>query len=237
MFVCSVILYDPNVRDYIHTYTSRTRFRLERFRCRSTSREARGDDDAIDRTIDSSMVERSRMDDDDDVLVASSSSSCFERLGLGDATTRTTTREHVRRAFRRLVIDAHPDRRNGCSRAYHALVRLVSVAHERVIRPRAPVPSIRVRGDDQSTKRSSDILPRRRRVVQSESFETRRRGGGDDDVIIVVVHTRPFHHRSTNRSFVQSRRHRAPTPRSRRRRKRSRRTRARDASVCLYVCI
>ena len=59
MLVCSVILYDPNVRDYIHTYTSKTRFRLERFRCRSTSREARGDDDAIDRTIDSSMVERS----------------------------------------------------------------------------------------------------------------------------------------------------------------------------------
>ena len=134
MFVCSVILYDPNVRDYIHTYTSKTRFRLERFRCRSTSREARGDDDAIDRTIDSSMVERSRMDDDDDVLVASSSSSCFERLGLGDATTRTTTREHVRRAFRRLVIDAHPDRRNGCSRAYHALVRDRDEAYEAIDR-------------------------------------------------------------------------------------------------------
>ena len=131
MFVCSVILYDPNVRDYIHTYTSKTRFRLERFRCRSTSREARGDDDAIDRTIDSSMVERSRMDDDDDVLVASSSSSCFERLGLGDA---TTTREDVRRAFRRLVIAAHPDRRNGCSRAYHALVRDRDEAYEAIDR-------------------------------------------------------------------------------------------------------
>ena len=38
MLVCSVILYDPNVRDYIHTYTSKTRFRLERFRCRPPGR-------------------------------------------------------------------------------------------------------------------------------------------------------------------------------------------------------
>ena len=55
MLVCSVILYDQNVRDCIHTYTSRKRFRLERFRCRSTSSEAWGADDAIDRTIDSSI--------------------------------------------------------------------------------------------------------------------------------------------------------------------------------------
>ena len=70
-------------------------------------------------------------DDDDDVIVASSSSSCFERLGLDDA---TTTREDVRRAFRRLVIAAHPDRRNGCSRAYHALVRDRDEAYEAIDR-------------------------------------------------------------------------------------------------------
>ena len=90
----------------------------------------------IERSIRRSMVERSRLDDDDGVIVASSSSSCFERLGLGDATTTTTTttttREDVRRAFRRLVIAAHPDRRNGCSRAYHALVRDRDEAYEAI---------------------------------------------------------------------------------------------------------
>ena len=81
------------------------------------------------------MVEGlSRDDDDDDVIVASSSSSCFERLGLGEATTTTTTREDVRRAFRRLVIDAHPDRRNGCARAYHALVRDRDEAYDAIDR-------------------------------------------------------------------------------------------------------
>ena len=85
----------------------------------------------IERSIRRSMVERSRLDDDDGVIVASSSSSCFERLGLGDA---TTTREDVRRAFRRLVIAAHPDRRNGCSRAYHALVRDRDEAYEAIDR-------------------------------------------------------------------------------------------------------
>ena len=85
-----------------------------------------------ERSIRRSMVEGSRVDDDDDdVIVASSSSSCFERLGLDDA---TTTREDVRRAFRRLVIAAHPDRRNGCSRAYHALVRDRDEAYEAIDR-------------------------------------------------------------------------------------------------------
>ena len=52
MIICGVILYDPNVRDYICVHIER--FRLERFRCRSASDEA-SSDDAIDRTNDSSI--------------------------------------------------------------------------------------------------------------------------------------------------------------------------------------
>ena len=64
---------------------------------------------------------------------SSSSSSCFERLGFRDAGS-TTTREDVRRAFRRLVIGAHPDRRNGCAKAYHALVRDRDEAYDAIDR-------------------------------------------------------------------------------------------------------
>jgi len=77
-------------------------------------------------------------DDEVGVRVACSStstSSCFERLGFRDAdATTTTTREDVRRAFRRLVIGAHPDRRNGCAKAYHALVRDRDEAYDAIDR-------------------------------------------------------------------------------------------------------
>ncbi len=59
MLVCGVILYDPNVRDYIHIYTDRQP-RRESVSASSVfdvfSSEALGrDDDAIERTIDSSI--------------------------------------------------------------------------------------------------------------------------------------------------------------------------------------
>ena len=53
MIICGVILYDPNVRDYICVHIER--FRLERFRCRSASDEA-SSDDAIDRFVDGGTV-------------------------------------------------------------------------------------------------------------------------------------------------------------------------------------
>ena len=88
------------------------------------------------------MRDDARDDDDDErgggvSVFSTSSSSCFERLGFHDsesATTTTVTREDVRRAFRRLVIRAHPDRRNGCAKAYHALVRDRDEAYDAIDR-------------------------------------------------------------------------------------------------------
>ncbi len=53
ILVYGVILYDPNVRDYIHTYRERVK-RSETLRVRAMSDEA-SSDDAIDRFVDSSI--------------------------------------------------------------------------------------------------------------------------------------------------------------------------------------
>jgi len=107
----------------------------------------------------------------------SSSSSCFEILGLdvdGAASSADVTREDVRRAFRKRLVRAHPDRNSGCSRAYDALCAARDAAYDIVDRKDLLACAARYdwRASMRKDERAKDVERAARATKRAEPMKT-----------------------------------------------------------------
>ena len=137
---------------------------------------------------------------------SSASSSCFEILGL-DGAAADVTREDVRRAFRKRLVRAHPDRNSGCSRAYDALCAARDAAYDVVDRKDLLACAARydwrasMRKDERAKKREAGVAkraelkttptsPRRRSAVNTSSSSINKTKFGPHESRVTVMTAR-----------------------------------------------
>jgi len=137
---------------------------------------------------------------------SSASSSCFEILGL-DGAAADVTREDVRRAFRKRLVRAHPDRNSGCSRAYDALCAARDAAYDMVDRKDLLACAARydwrasMRKDERAKKREAGVAkraelkttptsPRRRSAVNTSSSSINKTKFGPHESRVTVMTAR-----------------------------------------------
>ena len=137
---------------------------------------------------------------------SSASSSCFEILGL-DGAAADVTREDVRRAFRKRLVRAHPDRNSGCSRAYDALCAARDAAYDMVDRKDLLACAARydwresMRKDERAKKRAAGVAkreelkttptsPRRRSAVNTSSSSINKTKFGPHESRVTVMTAR-----------------------------------------------
>ncbi|ABO96179.1 predicted protein [Ostreococcus lucimarinus CCE9901] len=137
---------------------------------------------------------------------SSASSSCFEILGL-DGAAADVTREDVRRAFRKRLVRAHPDRNSGCSRAYDALCAARDAAYDMVDRKDLLACAARydwrasMRKDERANKRAAGVAkreelkttptsPRRRSAVNTSSSSINKTKFGPHESRVTVMTAR-----------------------------------------------